>query len=155
MALKMSSAATLSALLMSVTAVADDQSARERADVIVPEGWEQFYQDWRFAPALKIDNRIYVSGVVAAPRDGDIKEGYRRAWRTIEQMLVKAGASLDDIVEMTTFHTDIASQIEDFKLVKNEFIKAPYPSWTGIGTNGLVVPNGVVEIKVIAHIKED
>lgn len=131
---------------------ADGHRARERAEVIVPDGWEEFYQEWKFAPALKVDNRIYVSGVIAAPRDGDVKEGYRRAWRVIEQMLVKAGASLDDIVEMTTFHTDIANQMTEFREVKDEFIKAPYPSWTGIGTNGLVLPNGLVEIKVIAHV---
>lgn len=155
MALKFSMAATLAALVISGATFAEDQTARERAEAIVPDGWEQFSQDWGFAPAIKIDNRVYVSGVIAAPYEGDVKEGYRRAWRTIEGMLVKAGASLDDIVEMTTFHTDIANQMDDFKLVKKEFIKAPFPAWTGIGTSGLVLPTGVVEIKVTAHISDD
>lgn len=155
MAFQFRTIATVVTLFLSSNVLAADQSARDRSESIIPDGWEQFAGDWQFAPAIKVDNRIYVSGVIAAPRDGDIKEGYRRAWRTIEQMLVKAGSSLDDIVEMTTFHTDIANQMEDFRAVKSEFIKAPYPAWTGIGTSGLVLPQGVVEIKVTAHIKDD
>lgn len=138
---------------MSGAAYGDGHQARERADIIIPDGWEEIYENWKFAPALKIDGRIYVSGVVAAPQDGDLKEGYRRAWRTIEQMLVKAGASLDDIVEMTTFHTNLSEHLQGFGEVKDEFIKAPYPSWTGIGISELAVPTGIVEIKVIAHVK--
>ncbi len=147
--------ALLVAALFSVNAQAEDQTARERAEIVIPEGWQKIYENWKFAPALKIDNRIYVSGVVAAPRNGDLKEGYRRAWRIIEQMLVKAGASLDDIVEMTTFHTNLQDHLEGFGEVKNEFIKAPYPSWTGIGITELAVPNGIVEIKVIAHVSDE
>ena len=149
-------AAILAATMAAGSVMADDQSARERAEVIIPEGWQQIYENWQFAPALKIDNRIYVSGVVASPVDGDLEAGYRRAWQQIEGMLKQAGAGgLDDIVEMTTFHTDIAGHLPGFAEVKKEFIKAPYPSWTAIGTTGLAVPDGVVEIKVIAHLKKN
>ncbi len=144
----------LAATLVAGAVVADDQSARERAEVIIPDGWQQVYERWQFAPAVKIDNRVYVSGVVASPIEGDLAAGYRRAWRQIEGMLYQAGANLDDIVEMTTFHTDIAGHLPSFAEVKKEFIKAPYPSWTAIGTTGLAVPEGVVEIKVIAHLKK-
>ena len=149
------SAGILAATMAAGAAAADDQSARERAEVIIPDGWQQVYENWQFAPALKIDNRIYVSGVVSAPVDGDLEAGYRRAWQQIESILDQAGASLDDIVEMTTFHTDIAGHLPGFAEVKKEFIKAPYPSWTAIGTTGLAVPNGVVEIKVIAHLNKN
>ncbi len=138
---------------ISLPVAADGHKARERAEIIIPDGWEEIYEDWKFAPALKIDNRIYVSGVVAAPQDGDLMAGYRRAWQTIEATLAKAGASLDDIVEMTTFHTNLSEHLTGFSEVKDEFIKAPYPSWTGIGISELAVPTGIVEIKVIAHVK--
>ena len=150
------SAGILAAAMAAGTVVADDQSARERAEIIIPEGWQQVYENWQFAPALKIDNRIYVSGVVSAPVEGDLEAGYRRAWQAIDGILKQAGArGLDDIVEMTTFHTDIAGHLPGFAEVKKEFIKAPYPSWTAIGTTGLAVPEGVVEIKVIAHLKQN
>lgn len=146
----------LAAVVAAGAAWADDESARERAEIIIPEGWQQVYENWQFAPALKIDNRIYVSGVVSAPVDGDLEEGYRRAWQLIDGILREAGATgLDDIVEMTTFHTNIAGHLPGFAEVKKEFIKAPYPSWTAIGTTGLAVPEGVVEIKVIAHLKQN
>lgn len=139
-------------MAISMTATAGGHRARERAEIIIPEGWEEVYENWRFAPALKIDNRVYVSGVVAQPQHGDKGAGYRRAWAAIEQTLALAGASLDDIVDILTFHTDIAGDLQEFAAVKNEFIKEPYPAWTAIGTTGLAVPEGIVEIKVVAHI---
>jgi len=126
--------------------------ARDRAEVIVPEGWQQIYNDWHFAPAVKIDGRVYLSGVVASPRDGDPEAGYRHAFEQISIILRASGASLNDIVEMTTFHTDLQAQLPAFTAVKDQFIRAPYPAWTAIGITELAVPDGIVEIKVIAHI---
>lgn len=146
-------AALVSVLFFGGAVAADGHRARERAEIIIPEGWEQIYEEWKFAPADKIDNRVYVSGVVAAPRDGDLKVGYRNAWLAIAKTLELAGATLDDIVDITTFHTDIGGDFDDFRVVKDEFVKAPYPAWTAIGTTGLVVPEGVVEIKVVAHLR--
>lgn len=134
--------------------IADGHRARERAEIIIPEGWQQVYEEWRFAPAVKIDGRIYVSGVVAAPQNGDLQAGYRRAWQAIEATLGLAGANLDDIVEMTTFHTDLSGHLTGFRSVKDEVIKAPYPAWTAIGITELAVPEGVVEIRVIAHVAD-
>lgn len=143
---------TFAVLLMTGAAFAD--GARDRAQIIVPDRWKNTYENWHFAPAVKIDGRVYLSGVVAAPLNGDAKEGYRRAWQQIDAILRASGASLGDIVEMTTFHTRLQDQLADFMEVKDEYIRAPYPAWTAIGISELAVPEGIVEIKVIAHVAD-
>lgn len=138
--------------LMAGAASAD--GARDRADIIVPERMQGTYDSWHFAPAVKIDGRVYLSGVVATPIDGDLQAGYHRAWRRIQEVLREAGASLDDIVEMTTYHTDLKGQLSDFSMVKDDYIRPPYSAWTAVGVTELATPHGVTEIKVIAHVAE-
>jgi hypothetical protein len=36
--------------------------------------------------------------------------------------------------------------------VKDEFMPAPHPAWTAVGTTGLLLETGVVEIQMIAHL---
>jgi enamine deaminase RidA (YjgF/YER057c/UK114 family) len=35
--------------------------------------------------------------------------------------------------------------------VKDEFMPAPHPAWTAVGTTGLLAEDGVVEIQMIAY----
>ncbi|MFH9424217.1 Rid family hydrolase [Streptomyces sp. NPDC017529] len=65
-------------------------------------------------------------------------------------VLEAAGASLDDIVELTTFHTDLRGDAEAFSRVKDEYITAPYPSWTAVGVTQLALPELLVEICAVA-----
>ena len=77
----------------------------------------------------------------------------RSDWRltTLKATLLAAGCGFDDIVDVTTFHTDPENQFETIIAVKNEIFKqAPYPNWTAIGVNWLAGFD--FEIKVIARI---
>jgi enamine deaminase RidA (YjgF/YER057c/UK114 family) len=66
-------------------------------------------------------------------------------------VLEAAGCSFDDIVDVTTFHTDPENQFQTIMKVKNrKFSEAPYPAWTAIGVNWLACFD--FEIKVIARI---
>ena len=62
-----------------------------------------------------------------------------------------AGSGLDDVVEIVSFHKNMAD-IYRFAAVKSEFFKANYPAWTAVGTTDLVHPDAEVEIKVTAII---
>ncbi len=52
------------------------------------------------------------------------------------------------------FEGDRATQFEAFSAVKDEFMKAPYPAWTAVGTTALIPDTGIVEIQVIVHLKK-
>ena len=59
--------------------------------------------------------------------------------------------SYDDIVDVTTFHTDPQSQFETVLAIKNQvFPDPPYPAWTAVGVTWLAGFD--FEIKVIARI---
>lgn len=108
--------------------------------------------EFGYADAVIAGDTIYLSGVIAAPRDGEttLVPAYERAFARIAATLARAGASWVDVVDMTTYHTDLASQANDIKTVKNRYVRAPFPAWTAIGISKLFQPTGVTEIKVTA-----
>jgi enamine deaminase RidA (YjgF/YER057c/UK114 family) len=55
-----------------------------------------------------------------------------------------------DIVEMTSFHTDMPETLGTFMKVRDRSIQAPYPAWTAIGCTALAISGARVEIKVTA-----
>ena len=135
---------------------AGSAGAREAGSVLMPENAEAraFQEAVGYADAVIAGDTIYLSGVVAAPAKGesDLAPGYERAFKHIAATLARAGASWDDVVDITTFHTDLAAHIDGFAAVKNRHVKAPFPAWTAIGVSRLYEPTAVVEIKVVARL---
>ena len=134
-------------------------SARDPANVLMPENAEAraFQEAVGYATAVIAGDTIYLSGVVAGPAPGesDLAPGYERAFAHIAATLARAGASWDDVVDITTFHTDLAAHIDGFAAVKNRHVKAPFPAWTAIGVTRLYEPTAVVEIKVVARVVKE
>ena len=130
-------------------------AAREASDVIMPADPEAraFQEAVGFADAVVAGDTIYLSGVVAAPREGEagLEPAFERVFVRIADVLARAGASWDDVVDITTFHTDLPGQIDAFAAVKNRHVKAPFPAWTAIGISKLYEPTAIVEVKVIAR----
>ena len=149
------SAALLSAALLLGAAPATAGS-RQDATVIMPEDPKarQMLEDWGFADAVVSGDTVYLSGVVAGLREGetDLQPAFTRAFDRIGAILGRAGASWDDVVEMTTYHTDLTSQMPGFMAVKHRYVKQPFPAWTAIGVSRLVPGNGLVEMKVTAKL---
>lgn len=146
-------AAALAALALPFAAPA---AAREPGDVIMPVDPEAraFQEAVGYADAVIAGDMIYLSGVVAVPAGegaAGLDAGYDRAFKTIAATLARAGAGWDDVVDITTFHTDLAAHIDGFAAVKNRYVKAPFPAWTAIGVSRLYEPTAVVEVKVIAR----
>lgn len=138
-------------------AAAVPASARDPAQVLMPPpGRDAAHQQWGFAQAVTHGDTIYLSGVVAgmAPGETDPSAGYDRAFRNIADILERAGSSWDDVLEMTTYHTDIPAQLDAFVKVKARYVTAPYPAWTAIDVDRLVPDNGLVEIKLVARKKK-
>lgn len=77
----------------------------------------------------------------------------RYAFDNLHATLAAAGCTFDDIIDVTSFHTDPEKQFEDIMTVKNEIFSAPpYPNWTAVGVTWLAGFD--FEIKVIARIPE-
>lgn len=124
-------------------------------EVIIPAGSEKTYERFHFAPAIRVGDTVYCSGVIGA--DGatvpeDPAEEFAAAFASLASVLEAAGGSLDSVVEMTSFHVDLSSHLGAFIAAKDDVLKEPYPAWTAIGCTELAIPGARVEIKVTAHI---
>jgi enamine deaminase RidA (YjgF/YER057c/UK114 family) len=137
-------------LLASVTAHAD--GSRQKATPMIPERWQAIYESYGFAPALKVGDTIYISGIIVRLSEGESFEeqyanGIRRTFKQVEEILALEGATLDDIVDMTSFHTNLPQQLETILRVRKELMNLPHPAWTAVGTTALAAPDGQTEIK--------
>jgi enamine deaminase RidA (YjgF/YER057c/UK114 family) len=132
--------------------------ARQDAKVVMdsdPEG-AKYQAQWGYASAIRVGDMLYLSGVVAGVREGetDLTLGYSRAFERIGETLKSAGASWDDVIDITTFHTDLTTQMPAIVAVKNRYIKAPFPAWTAIQVARLIPTNGITEIKIVARVSK-
>ena len=103
--------------------------------------------------AVIAGDMIYLSGIVAGqgPGETDLVPAYDRVFRQIGAALKRVGASLDDVVDMTTYHTDITAQIDTFAQVKKRHLTGLPPAWTAIDVDRLLPDAGLTEVKVVAH----
>lgn len=130
------------------------QTPSEKRQSIIPPGTEALYETFHFAPATRVGNIIWVSGQVgidAAMQPAEGMEAQARiAFSSLQGILLAAGASLDDVVELTTFHTELQRDIQVFAKVKDEFFPSRYPSWTAVGLSELALPGLCIEVRAVA-----
>ena len=142
----------LLALILAASALAHAGARQEAKVLMAPDPASlKFQQEWGFSDAVVSGDTIYLSGVVAGVRDGetDLKIAYTRAFERIGAILKNAGASWDDVVEITSFHTDLTTQMPAIVAVKQNYVKPPYPAWTAIQVSRLIPTNGITEIKIV------
>lgn len=122
---------------------------------IVPAGMEAVYEKIRYAPAVKAGDTIYVSGQIGRDTAMQLVEDREaqivQAFENLQLVLAAAGASLADIVDLTTFHTDMRD-LPLFMTVRDRYLTThPLPAWTAIGAHMLGGTAGyIVEIKAVA-----
>jgi enamine deaminase RidA (YjgF/YER057c/UK114 family) len=100
---------------------------------------------------------IYVAGQVSRDVDGnvvgkgDMRAQIEQVCKNIEKCLVAAGASLKDVVETTTYATDLN---EFFKHVdvRSKYFEAAMPASTTIEVSGLAGDDFMVEITARAVV---
>ncbi len=122
---------------------------------VFPDRPHALYRQHGYSPAILSGDLLFVSGQVGSRDDGspepDFEAQVRLAFANLEATLKAGGCGFDDIVDVTTFHTDPEHQFDTVLGVKNQaFPTAPYPTWTAIGVNWLAGFD--FEIKVIARI---
>jgi len=134
--------------------------------VLATEGDKKLYDRMHFAAARRAGDVLYISGVIVGPRQGEgtdveaFKDQARRAFRSLEATLTAAGGGFADVAMINSFHVFdgpgfSGSRMDQFAAlgaVKDEFMPAPHPAWTAVGTSGLLADAGVVEIQMIAHL---
>ncbi|MBI2361148.1 MAG: RidA family protein [Deltaproteobacteria bacterium] len=116
-------------------------------------------EEHSYSLAVKITGKttIYLAGVGAWEDEagkslaGDFDGQTRAVFRQMRDTLKKAGATLDDIVTMTVFVTDMKYRPR-FIEIRKEFFTKGYPASALIGIKELARPPMLVEIQAIAAV---
>ncbi|MEM0947238.1 MAG: RidA family protein [Pseudomonadota bacterium] len=119
--------------------------------VIIPEGMENIYETYHYAPAIQVGNTLYLSGQVGRDENLNVVEGveaqFVQAFENVRKVLEAAGAGFDDVVELETWFTDSMADLRTFLAVKDRYFANRYPTWTGFAVKGFSMPGILVEIK--------
>lgn len=129
-----------------------------KRQVIFPADRHALYEEHGYSAAIRSGDLLFVSGQVGSRGDGTPEPDFERqvqlAFDNLKATLDAAGCTFDDLVDVTTFHTDPENQFATIMAVKQRiFATPPYPNWTAIGVNWLAGFD--FEIKVIARIPEN
>ena len=112
-----------------------------------------------YSRAVRVGNVVEVAGTTAVSADGSVfapGDPYQQTLRIlsiIEGALAEAGASLSDVVRSRIFVTDI-SQWEAVGRAHGEYFRDIKPAATMVEVTGLIDPDMMVEIEVVARISD-
>ena len=110
-----------------------------------------------YSRAVRVGNRIYVTGTTAINEDGEIVgiddayEQARQCLRNIERALKRLDAGLEHIVRTRMFVTDI-SRWEEYGRAHGEFLKDVMPATTMVEVKALIDPRMLIEIEADAEL---
>ncbi|HEX4853981.1 Rid family hydrolase [Arenimonas sp.] len=149
----------LSALLLAALPAAANEtaSAAPSREHFAPPGMEASYHVMHYTPVVKAGDLVIVSGIPAGHGD-TYEDKVRNMFRALERHLATSGATLGDVVELTSFHvgaTDAEAfnaEFARFAPIHEEFFPDHYPAWTAVGTTALLQPGAPVELRAMAVI---
>ena len=99
---------------------------------------------------------VFVSGQVARNAQGetvgrgDIKAQTRQTLENIKAVLETAGATMDDVVKVTVFVTNITDHFDQIHEVRADYWESGYPASTLIEVKALASPELFIEIEAVA-----
>ncbi|WNI75079.1 RidA family protein [Enterobacter ludwigii] len=122
---------------------------------VFPANRHVLYEEHGYSAAIRSGDLLFVSGQVGSRSDGtpetDFGAQVQLAFDNLQATLSAAGCTFDDVIDVTTFHTDPENQFSTIMEAKKlAFPRPPYPNWTAVGVNWLAGFD--FEIKVIARI---
>jgi reactive intermediate/imine deaminase len=124
--------------------------------LVNPPGSEETYHTWQYSQGVRSGHTLWVSGQVGYDPDtgevpDDVEAQCRFALQNLEDVIEEAGGTLDDVVELVTYHTDM-KDFPVFEKVKEEFFESGYPAWTAVGVTALADPALKIEVRATVVI---
>lgn len=116
------------------------------------------YAPFLLSQGIRFGNMLFISGQAGAGDDGKVVAGGflaqgRQAFANLRRALEAGGSSLDDVIKVTIFVTDMGHFSEVVEL-RREFFSEPYPADTIAEVKALYDPEVMIEIEAIAAVRE-
>jgi enamine deaminase RidA (YjgF/YER057c/UK114 family) len=127
---------------------------RDREKISSDAKWESIVG---YSRAVRVGNRIYVTGTTALGPDGEIVgigDAYAQTiqiFKNLEQALNRLGAGLEHIVRTRMFVTDI-SRWEEYGRAHGELLRDVMPATTMVEVSALIDERMLIEIDVDAEL---
>ena len=109
-----------------------------------------------YSHAVRAGDTLYIAGQVAIDPEGDlvgegdIEAQVAQVWQNLKAVLAQAGGSVEEIVKITVFTTDIAHRPAIAAARDRVFPTGVYPASTFLVVQSLARPELLVEIEAIA-----
>ena len=104
---------------------------------------------------IQIGDTVYTAGQVALDPDGnvvgagDMKAQTRQVMENLKTVLEAAGSSLEEVVKIVVYVTDM-NRMAEVQEVRREYFSNSRPDSTGVEITALAFPGLMVEIEAIA-----
>jgi 2-iminobutanoate/2-iminopropanoate deaminase len=125
---------------------------------IQPEGLNNPGATRAYSHGVQSGNLLFLAGQTGndaqpTPGMGRFEAQTRRAFERMRLILEAAGGSLDNLVTMTVFITDIRHG-DEFVRLRGEILKKDFPASALIGVSHLANTEALLEIQAIAALDE-
>jgi reactive intermediate/imine deaminase len=114
------------------------------------------YEPYRLSQGFRVGDFLFVSGQTGIDEAGelvgigDFDAQADRAFRNLAGVLEAGGSSLADVVKVTIFLTDMATNFPKIVELRGKWFTPPYPADTIVEVRSLYRPEVEIEIEAIA-----
>jgi reactive intermediate/imine deaminase len=113
------------------------------------------YEAFRLALGYRVGDMLYISGQAAISPEGevvgagDFDRQAEQVFANLERVLKAGGSSLENVVKVTIFLTDMGNFGKIVEL-RGKYFTPPYPADTIVEITSLALPELMIEIEAIA-----
>ena len=115
------------------------------------------FEPFKISQGFKAGDFIFLSGQAAIDKQGnlvgigDFDAQAAQVMANIEELLAQAGVSLEHIVKVTIYLTDMAN-FEKILALREQYFTPPWPADTIVEVKSLALPELMIEIDVTAYL---
>lgn len=113
-----------------------------------------------YSQCIQAGGFLFIAGQVAWDREGnivgvgDIEAQARQVFDNLKALVEAAGATMDDVVKVNFYLTNIGDSGPVRKL-REQYFKAPYPAATTVEVSKLVQPELLIEAEAMVSLHAD
>jgi len=125
-----------------------------RAEKVGSFPWDR---DFRYSQAMRVGDLVFVSGQAAIGEggkvvgEGDFMAQAQQVFANLKAILEGAGSSLERVVKVGIFITDMGYFPQIVEL-RGRYFSEPYPADTIVQVEALALPGLMLEIEAVATV---